>query len=95
MNWEDTIRKEVALELAEQDYGFKYPSGWESLSPAGRAEWLPRADKVLAIVSGVLEGQKKQGRQEVVYWIRIHGGSLDGSRREWLEQLKDWGLSDE
>ena len=34
----------------------------------------------------------KAGIKEVVEWIHNHGGSLDGQRIEWHEQLKEWGI---
>lgn len=34
----------------------------------------------------------KAGTKEVVEWIYNHGGTLDGNRMEWHEQLKEWGI---
>jgi hypothetical protein len=46
-------------------------------------------------VQQVLNNGVQLGRQEVVNWIRYHGGSLDGHYKEWHEQLKEWGIESE
>ena len=34
----------------------------------------------------------KAGRQEVMEWLENHGGSLDGYRKEWATQKKEWEI---
>lgn len=43
-------REEIALELKEQEQGFKCPNGWQSLCSSDRVELLPRADRIISII---------------------------------------------